>query len=848
MKQHRLTILFLAAIVSMAVNGQLFHSLGLGIEIPGDMVGDWYQPQMHIEGDILYVCTTQGLYSKDLSNEGSEWQLVGFEGIPLQDYVRRGEDILALRHCYYVHSEFLLLSHDGGKTYKDITPDFFKGRGYAFLSLEQHPADPNTLLTSSSSGCGILLTTDFGQTWEKLADFTPVYTGFHPLNPEIIYECGGGGYTDEKTDIRISYDGGQTWEEKAQCFSNYNTVFRMAFHPADLNKWIAGGYHCVHSTNDTGQSWNTQHLRDYDNPLNEDYMAPWRYAAYDNENPDIVYMASSSYNGYMKLMCSTDGGETWNRPYMEPIKTTPTEYVFDMKQYGDKLLIYSQSDVYMVSKAELIEHKTSVQINETNFPDEYFRTWVLAQPYGQDGVLTDEEIMYVTTINLMGKRIQNLKGIEHFTELTTLYCTGNQLTELDVSECTKLTHLECDWNQLTALDVSENTALTVLICGANKLTTLDVSNNTALNELHCFKNQLTELDVSNNVELTNLNCHENQLTALDLSNNTMLEDVWCSQNQLVTLNVSACAMLRYLRCYENRLTMLDVSGCSALKDLICMNNQIKGEAMDALVESLPTVGRGGSLGVINHVNEQNVMTKSQVAAAKAKGWYVHYYNDKNQWENYEGIDDPVTYTEGQMATIILPTEPDASKGKYYRLDRVEEGKIIFEQELQPRAHVPYIIVPNEDFSIDLNNMDLEGCSPDTVSIEVRFEGQAESQSIYFIGSYVSEELEQQEGYNIQLIDTTPDCCISFSEETGKETFLIGALRAYLTWDDPYNQGGTKGRGDKLEIVLRDYGTDIKTHSNSPLKGENKYDLSGKKLSDKPAHGLYIENGKKQAVR
>jgi hypothetical protein len=31
-----------------------------------------------------------------------------------------------------------------------------------------------------------------------------------------------------------------------------------------------------------------------------------------------------------------------------------------MKQYRDKLLIYSQSDVYMVSKADLIEQTTSI--------------------------------------------------------------------------------------------------------------------------------------------------------------------------------------------------------------------------------------------------------------------------------------------------------------------------------------------------------------------------------------------------------------------------------------------------------------------------------------------------------
>jgi hypothetical protein len=223
----------------------------------------------------------------------------------------------------------------------------------------------------------------------------------------------------------------------------------------------------------------------------------------------------------------------------------------------------------------------------------------------------------------------------------------------------------------------------------------------------------------------------------------------------------------------------------------------------------------------------------------------------------QGIAEPITFTAGQMATIILPEEPNAGMGKYYRLDRIEEGKIVFEQELHPQAHVPYIIVPNEDFSIDLNNMDLEGCSPDTVSIEVRFEGQAESQSIYFIGSYVSEELEQQEGCNIQLIDTTPDCSISFSEETGKETFLVGALRAYLTWDDPYNQGGTKGRGDKLEIVLLDYGTSIEEMKNEELRSfsstksmkNDVFDLSGRKIvNGQLQRGIYIENGQKKIAK
>ena len=159
----------------------------------------------------------------------------------------------------------------------------------------------------------------------------------------------------------------------------------------------------------------------------------------------------------------------------------------------------------------------------------------------------------------------------------------------------------------------------------------------------------------------------------------------------------------------------------------------------------------------------------------------------------------VAYTEGQMATIVLPTEPDASKGKYYRLDRVEGNEIVFEQELQPRAHVPYIIVPSEDFSIEVDAMELDGLRCDTASVE----------GISFIGTFQKEEVESQEGFYIELIDTTPDCSLSPSGEAGRDVYTIGTLRAYLLvhWDDPYHPGGTKAPAEKMEIVLKTFRTD-----------------------------------------
>jgi len=212
--------------------------------------------------------------------------------------------------------------------------------------------------------------------------------------------------------------------------------------------------------------------------------------------------------------------------------------------------------------------------------------------------------------------------------------------------------------------------------------------------------------------------------------------------------------------------------------------------------------------------------------------YVLYSADGTTIITTEG---PVTFTKDQMATIILPTAPDAGKGKYYRLDRREEGKIIFEQEKQPQAHIPYIIVPNEDFSIDTGTLDLAGLSPDTVSIK----------GIDFIGTYSREEPVCQEGWYIDIIDTTPDCTPLHVEGQG-ERFFIGALRAYLTvnWDDPINHSGSKGPDDKMGIVLKDYGTSIGL-TPTLSKGEGViYDLQGRRLSGKPARGIYIEDGKK----
>ncbi|MBP5560525.1 MAG: carbohydrate-binding domain-containing protein, partial [Muribaculaceae bacterium] len=314
-----------------------------------------------------------------------------------------------------------------------------------------------------------------------------------------------------------------------------------------------------------------------------------------------------------------------------------------------------------------------VEINESNFPDDNFRNWLLEQSYGSDGVLTDEEIAGITEIDVNGIHTYDLTGIEHFTALTHLDCSSNSLEALDLSHNTALTHLDCSSNSLEALDLSHNIALTELQCLLNQLTALDLSYNIELKYLDCMNNQLTALDLSYNIALTKLQCMDNQLTALDLSHNTELKYLDCSNNPLTALDLSQNTALITLDCSNNQLTALDVSHNTALVGLNCSINQINGENMEALVASLPTVdvvnnfGWNGDFSVINldSETEQNIITAAQVTTARGKNWTVYGYKNY-RWQEYDGSYPVVSYIdenrEMQSHEAIVLTGNETSLG------------------------------------------------------------------------------------------------------------------------------------------------------------------------------------------
>ena len=147
----------------------------------------------------------------------------------------------------------------------------------------------------------------------------------------------------------------------------------------------------------------------------------------------------------------------------------------------------------------------AVAIDATNFPDEAFRQYVADNfDKDKDGALNQTERNAVKEIRISNSGCTSLQGLKYFSKLTDLFCSDNNLTELDVSENPELKRLICYNNSLTSLNLNKNTKLESLNCNKNKLTVLDLRENKSLWWLRCNNNCLTSLDLRNNPKIGDL--------------------------------------------------------------------------------------------------------------------------------------------------------------------------------------------------------------------------------------------------------------------------------------------------------------------------------------------------------
>ncbi|NOY47680.1 MAG: T9SS type A sorting domain-containing protein [Chlorobi bacterium] len=153
--------------------------------------------------------------------------------------------------------------------------------------------------------------------------------------------------------------------------------------------------------------------------------------------------------------------------------------------------------------------------DHTYVPDDNFEQALIDQGYDDvlDNYVLTSDINYIGFLDVSGKNISSLEGIQGFMELSTLVCSNNNLTYLDISK-NHILEFGCDNNQLTTLIL--NVEVGVVDCSNNQLSSLDIP--TGIENLNCSHNAFTSLDLSNTNYLSILDCSNNQLTTLDLRN------------------------------------------------------------------------------------------------------------------------------------------------------------------------------------------------------------------------------------------------------------------------------------------------------------------------------------------
>lgn len=314
--------------------------------------------------------------------------------------------------------------------------------------------------------------------------------------------------------------------------------------------------------------------------LNKVYFGQSSYYDTGNYSSRSTTISFNSYSGtaitYHAQNIKSWGNYSWVHIFL------PIEY-YDSTDFSS-LASYDLAGASCV----VSDYEPAVIVNSTKVPDYYLRNHLLSTivPYGY---LTTSQMNAVTTLNVSGKTISSLKGIQQFENVKEFNCSNNNLSSLDYmpdpSTKSVLQTLNCSNNKLTSIDVQGYSNLTTLYCNNNQIAFSNPRSvlPTSLTYLNCANNKITKLDFNNG----GYDTYFTHLTNLDCSNNPYLTEVSSTGNsysndKLTTLNVSGCTSLTKIVCDGNKISSLS-SIPSSVKTLNLSSNQLT---------SLPTLPSG----------------------------------------------------------------------------------------------------------------------------------------------------------------------------------------------------------------------------------------------------------------
>jgi len=266
---------------------------------------------------------------------------------------------------------------------------------------------------------------------------------------------------------------------------------------------------------------------------------------------------------------------------------------------------------------EIAEPK--VKILDPNF--EYiFRTL----SGNKSGILSTSDVLKITKLDLSGRSIKSLEGLQFFKNLVELTLSKNQIIDLRVlSNLVHLEKLSLDDNKIVDLAPLQSlTKLSYLSLKNNSISNLDsLSKLINLKSLYISGNKISDISsISNLVNLSILSLSSNQISDISvLSNLTQLTKLYLANNSSISdfESLTKLTKLVYLNLSGLVKTNLEqIAKCISLKTVVLNGTKIQDYS---LLESLKN---------LTHLYAKSNGLESLVGFANLKMIYLNLSNNK----------------------------------------------------------------------------------------------------------------------------------------------------------------------------------------------------------------------------
>lgn len=251
--------------------------------------------------------------------------------------------------------------------------------------------------------------------------------------------------------------------------------------------------------------------------------------------------------------------------------------------------------------------------------------------------------------------------------------------------------------------------------------------------------------------------------------------------------------------------------------------------MDALISSLPTNANATKQEIsilYKSSDEGNFCTHSQVAAIRNKGWTPYYYEIYYKYE-YDGTETVSVGADG-LATYCSAFDVDFSDAKEIAAYKASVGEgVVLLTKVETVAAGEGVLLRS------LNGGEVTEVLP--------IEEATKNDDNAFVGTFEATVLKEADGNVTNFVLSKVDGVVGFFKANDTR---VPAWNAYLPVENYNAEASAKG----LQIVFSDATGIVGVQDSQMVEDNAFYTLSGVRVANPKAKGIYIHNGKKVIIK